>query len=293
MGRYDDAERHFTVALEANVRTGALPWVAHTRHDLALMLLKRAAPADRARAIQELYQAHEIALTLGQVALQEKVAIGLASLGVDREASIESTPPPPELQPTSRNVFRREGEYWLVAFEGHESRLHDAKGLAYLAVLLANPGREIHSLDLVTTGIRSPVVARTESELATAHGPRDAGPVLDDQAKRAYRERIQELEAELDEAEDWHDPERAARARHELDFLIHELAAATGLAGRDRRLGSDAERARVNVTRAIRSALARIREHDPELGRHLDQSVRTGIFCSYQVDARAQIKWML
>jgi hypothetical protein len=45
------------------------------------------------------------------------------------------------------------------------------------------------------------------------------------------------------------------------------------------------------VTRAIRSALARIREHNPELGRHLERTVRTGTFCAYQPDPRATIDW--
>ena len=64
----------------------------------------------------------------------------------------------------------------------------------------------------------------------------------------------------------FNDPERAARARDELGFLARELAGAVGLGGRDRKTGSDAERARVNVTRAIRTALKRVSDHDPVLG---------------------------
>jgi hypothetical protein len=61
--------------------------------------------------------------------------------------------------------------------------------------------------------------------------------------------------------------------------------------GGDRRLDSDVERARVNATRAVRAALVRIQEHDPELGRHLERTVRTGRFCVYQPDPRAPIEW--
>ena len=56
-------------------------------------------------------------------------------------------------------------------------------------------------------------------------------------------------------------------------------------------MGSDAERARVNVTRAIRSALARIQKHNPELGDHLNRTMRTGTFCVYEPDPRAKIDW--
>lgn len=45
----------------------------------------------------------------------------------------------PEL---SRNLFRREGEYWTVAYDGSVVRLRDVKGLRHLAQLLAHPDRE-------------------------------------------------------------------------------------------------------------------------------------------------------
>src|SRR4051794_6430427 len=50
---------------------------------------------------------------------------------------------------TETNVFRREGDYWSVVFDGRTVRVRDLKGIRYLAQLLANPGREIHVLDLV------------------------------------------------------------------------------------------------------------------------------------------------
>jgi hypothetical protein len=48
----------------------------------------------------------------------------------------------------SGNVFRREGEYWTVRYEGSLARLADAKGLRLLARLLADPGREFLAVDL-------------------------------------------------------------------------------------------------------------------------------------------------
>ena len=100
--------------------------------------------------------------------------------------------------------------------------------------------------------------------------------MLDEPAKRAYRERIADLEAEVEQAHRWHDPERAARAEGELEALTHELGGALGLHGRDRRAASDSERARASVSKAIRSAVRRLEEQHPELGRHLSLAVRTG-----------------
>ena len=84
-------------------------------------------------------------------------------------------------------------------------------------------------------------------------------------------------------AEEWNDTERATRLRAERDFLVRELTAATGLGGRARRLGSESERARINVTRAIRSAISRIRDRAPGVAAHLDETVRTGTRCSYSL----------
>jgi hypothetical protein len=70
--------------------------------------------------------------------------------------------------------------------------------------------------------------------------------------------------------------------RENPDFLLRELASATGIHGRPRRLAPESERARVNVTRAIRSAIGKVRTHDPAAAAHLDQAVRTGAYCSYQ-----------
>ena len=122
-------------------------------------------------------------------------------------------------------------------------------------------------------------------------GTGDAGPALDSQAKAEYRSRLEDLRAEIEEAEAFNDPERAARAREEMDFIAHELSAAVGLGGRDRRVASAAERARVNVTRALRREIRRIADEDAGLGRELETTVRTGTFCAYEPDPRRPVAW--
>ena len=54
LGRFDDAERHFELGLEVERRMRARPWIAHSRHDLAAMLLQR---GDRERAREPLPEA--------------------------------------------------------------------------------------------------------------------------------------------------------------------------------------------------------------------------------------------
>jgi hypothetical protein len=93
--------------------------------------------------------------------------------------------------------------------------------------------------------------------------------------------RLADLEEDLVEAEGFNDLGRAERLREEIEFLTRELSRAVGLGGKARRAGSRTERARVNVTKAIRVALARIGTAHPLLGAHLEATVRTGNACIY------------
>src|SRR3954453_13041839 len=101
----------------------------------------------------------------------------------------------PEHAATGLNVFRREGDYWSVVFEQRTVRVRDLKGMRYLARLLAHPGREFHVLDLVaaeTGNVAQLETGRTGGLSATGFG--DAGEILDDRAKTAYRRRLDEIE---------------------------------------------------------------------------------------------------
>ena len=198
---------------------------------------------------------------------------------------IEGGTPADAAQPAADlNVFRREGDYWAVVFEGRTVRVPDLKGMRYLARMLGSPGREFHVLDLVGA----------ESGNAARHPTLgDAGPILDEHAKDAYRRRLTEIEDDIEQAHALGDAERAAQAATERDFLVRELAGAVGLGNRDRRAASASERARVAVTRAVRKAMARLAEHDARLGEHLDRAVRTGTYCAYLPDPRAPVDWRL
>src|SRR6266511_163185 len=297
--RWAEAADHFEAAIAAHDRLGARPFLARTRYEYARMLLRRGQAADRSMALWLLDQALAAASSLGMA----PVAEGIQTLRAAQARGTVPTEPAaaeaaaPEM---SRNVFRREGEYWSVAYEGDIVRVKDAKGLRHLARLLAHPGREFHAAELeAAEGRVAPTASvgsrgRAESgELTVRLDLGDAGELLDATAKAAYKARLEELQAELDEAEGFNDPVRAAKARQEMDFLVDELARAVGLGGRDRRAASHAERARLNVTRAIRAAMANLARADPSLGRHLAATIRTGRYCSYTPDPRAPIAWEL
>jgi hypothetical protein len=232
---------------------------------------------------------------------EESVAQLAALVSADRQGdAVEHCMPQAAGLPAEAvgNVFCREGEYWTVRYDGSVVRLKDTEGLRQLARLLAHPGREFHATDLEAAegqaARAAPAGSRERAagaELAVRPDLGDAGELLDATAKANYKARLDDLRAELEEAERFNDPVRTANARAERDFLVGELARAVGLGGRDRRAASHAERARLNATRAIRTAMTNLTRANPALGRHLAATVRTGRYCSYCPDPRVPIVW--
>lgn len=253
------------------------------------------APYEAARARLDLAAAHAANGSEQRASLEREAARAILD-GIQARPSVtpsvESLPALGAPPTVSLNVFRREGDYWTVSFDGHTERIRDLKGMRYLARLLADPGREYHVLDLVAS---EPARVGHADRPATATLPRsafgDAGELLDPTAKAAYRRRLAEIDEDLDQARADGDTERAAQADAERDFLIRELARAFGLSGVARRAGSASERARVSVTRAIRHAMARVGKHQPELGEHLSRTIRTGTYCAYLPDRRSAAGW--
>src|ERR1700674_4840582 len=214
-------------------------------------------------------------------------------------AVFRKTPPP------GQAIFRKEGEYWAIGYGRKSSRLKDTKGLGSLAHLLRHPGVEFHVLDLAG-GIAS---QREKDEASQSmHGlPRgaedlekagihitslgDAGEMLDEQAKVAYRRRLAELREEFEEAKELGNVERAEHAEKEIDALTRELSRAVGLGGRNRRAASASERARQTINKAIKSVLDRIAQSDATLGEIFSRCIKTGTFCSYQPDPDFPVAW--
>jgi hypothetical protein len=175
-----------------------------------------------------------------------------------------------QVEPTQRATLRPEDGVWLIEFNDTNVHVPDLKGLWHLRELVSRPREFVPALALMGASSEEPIACG------------DTGPLLDREAIRQYRRRLAELDDELDQAVIQGDAGREAKSSAERDALIAELKRATGLGGRPRRSGSPAEKARLNVTRTIRHAIADLATKVPELAEHLDESIVTGASCSYQ-----------
>jgi hypothetical protein len=169
-----------------------------------------------------------------------------------------------------------------VGYRGTVIRLGRLKGLNLIAYLLNRPNQEVHALELDDLfGLGNSATPNGARRLETG----DLGPILDHSAKQSYRQRLQELREDLEEARSSNDLERVSNVEEEIHSIARELSRAVGLAGRDRKIGSETERARLRVTSAIKWAINRISSRHHLLGQFLELSIKTGTSCSYVPDS--------
>jgi hypothetical protein len=261
LGRHDEAHRFYRQAAASLRAMNARPLEARLRLEWAEILLSERGPVSE--VAETLNEALAIARALG-LGFISRIEALLHAIPAGEIAGESAVPPMESIE------MSRETSGWLVRGLGLTCRIKETKGMDYLSRLLDEPGREVHVLDLVAGG--NPVDVG------------DAGEILDAHAKAAYQARLDDLRAEIAEAEQWNDPARVERARSEASALEAELLGALGRGGRSRRAAQASERARVAVKRRLDDAVRRIGDAALPLGEHLERAVRTGLYCSYLPD---------
>ncbi|MEU1585545.1 AAA family ATPase [Micromonospora sp. NPDC005710] len=288
--RWNDAIAGFTAARDSADRLGSRPWSLLARTGLANALASRGHPGDlttstalRAAAVQE-------ATALGMTQVLRRLAaptvadtnhpdqtVGSGQVaGLGQAVGWGQVVAPGRAAPVKAAIegyeFRRDGPVWQLAYDGAVVHLPDAKGLHDLHLLLSRPGSDVPAVELLDPAAGPELVAARRM---------GADPVLDDEAKARYRRHLARLDEEIDRAAARDDDRRVSKLDAERGALLDELRAAAGLAGRSRRLGDEAERARKTVTARIRDTLRKLDDRHPALASHLRDSVSTGTTCRY------------
>ncbi|MFF7010412.1 ATP-binding protein [Streptomyces fimicarius] len=273
----DAAVAALTEAAASADRLGARPWAVRARLGLARALLARSGAAGSgAEGGGDAGRARRL---LGEV-IREAGELDLSHL--EAEASALRTAPPtaprtvavPDASAAPGAAeFRRNGPVWQLRWDGVTVHVPDAKGLRDLHSLLGLPGADVPAVRLL---------APEGGELVVAAGQLGGDPVLDEEAKRRYKERLARLDAEIDRAAARDDTRQVETYDRERQALLDELRTAAGLGGRTRRLGDQTERARKTVTARIRDTLRKLETLHPALAAHLKASVTTGTTCAYR-----------
>ena len=199
-----------------------------------------------------------------------------------------------------KNTFRRERDFWTLTFEERVLLLQHSNGLVFVAHLLQHPDGEFHVAQLIAllpsaknNHAQTVHLSRRDKERLGLHdvGDSDSNPLLDAKAKAEYRRRIDDLRDALEHAKEFNDASKVAELEKELEFIALDLSRVVGLGGRDRGHRAEEERARVNVTNAIRALTAKIAKEHPSFGRYLRLTIRTGRFCAYRPDPQSTPHW--
>lgn len=279
--RWDDAIDRCTAAYRSADRLQARPWSIEARCQLGQALLGRGAGGDAEAGERMLVQVASEADAIGMPHIATRArrgGSGVPSTAVGSTA--QRVAAPTRAEPVDE--FRWDGAVWSLGFAGRTVHVPDAKGLRDLHFLLNQPGRDVPAVELLDPQGGAVVVAARRM---------GGDPILDEEAKAQYRRRLAQLDEEIDRVTERGDDRRAIEYDRERQALLDELRTAAGLAGRSRRLGDEAERARKTVTARIRDTLRKLDEHQPDLGAHLRATVSTGTTCRYQPDQ--EIDWKL
>ena len=221
LGRWKETDRHFATALARCELLGARAIRTRVLFEHASALAARGEPADQGRLNVMLEEAADLCAELGMAGISERVSRPFAMTSSAQPSAMEG-------------VFRREGEFWTIVYEGQTFRVRDVKGLRYIASLLASPGRQVHVLELASAVAGQPVESRarlveTESRRLVAvrrhSGARRAGQGGVRPPARGAR-RGARAGARLGRC-----GARSPRLSDEIDLLTQELARAVGLRG--------------------------------------------------------------
>jgi hypothetical protein len=185
-----------------------------------------------------------------------------------------------ELLAQRKPTFRKQSNVWELWFQkGDPVYVKDARGMAYIHLLLQHPLQEYSAAEL-----RAAVMGLPGASSA------DLGPLLDARAVTAYKRRVDHLREELREARAENDLARVDRYQRELHLLEAELRRALGMGGRHRH-ATDTERARKAVTNAVRRALAELQRAHAALAGHLSAALSLGTRLSYAPEV--EVTWLL
>ena len=176
--------------------------------------------------------------------------------------------------------IERLAQGWLIRFDNEKAFVGKIVGVPRLITLLKHPHQDVLALDLMSgshVGRHTP----TGEELSDASS-QAGGDVIDQSALREYADMARQLQDGRAEADARGDVEERERIDDQMEWLATQIREGKGKGGRRRQFNTDAERARVAVSRSLEIIMRQLETEAPMLSLHLRQSVQRGVKCRYE-----------
>ncbi|MGH7779055.1 MAG: ATP-binding protein, partial [Candidatus Binataceae bacterium] len=182
-GLQAEAEHQFALAIEAFRRNG-LVW----EEAYVLRLWGRALTiAGHVGSAREKFAA----------AVEIYRRIGAGQAWTDRTLAEKShATNAPDSEVASRyagGVFRRDGEFWTISYQGTSASLRDRGGMRLIAMVLSRPGEPISAVEMFAAHGANAGTGEQATGLRKTFELGDAGEQVDARALEEYRRRIAEL----------------------------------------------------------------------------------------------------
>jgi hypothetical protein len=186
------------------------------------------------------------------------------------------------------NVFRKEGRWWKVVYEGKEGTLQDTVGIKYIHYLVQRPHELVFVLDLVGAVTKRGGTSLSETYgkmgkeelgklgMEETFGLGDAGPRLEGLTKS----QLIDWREELEKQSATQNPAEALETKEKMEQITKELSRRTNKTGKSRKEADPVDKARKAVTKAINFSLKEMKAY-PCIFEHFNSAIKKGTNCSY------------
>jgi hypothetical protein len=296
VGWLDDVPADFVLPGWVQSRWGQLLALGHSRND--------SEPLSRTETLewvkrQEFWISKRLELQIDNESWDGLIEAGkngvsvLETVASCEEQQSRSEAPEKATEPSAYS-FVREATTWSIKFEGETCRLPHMLGLAYLSVLLQNPGKPMRGLELQNATGGLPFVSRSsgklvsdsladdsesedaENKLPSSQNDFSRVDVLDDEARQQVEARLLEIEKHLAYKGEIQDIQGVDALQKEYSTLESYLGSSRNIHRRPRVFANENEKARTSITNALKRAYSSIRVQAPKTASYLESNIKTG-----------------
>jgi len=208
---------------------------------------------------------------------------------------------PEDKQQSGGYKFHLSGDTWILSYEGKTIHLQDSIGLKYIHYLLNNPEKESQALELVRVISKSlspkDIYNKMNNEqlegqlIEEGLSKESTGEVIDRKTIKDYKDQLEKLKNKLEDAIELNNDEEVAEITDEIEQIKKALNAGRDIHGQPRKVAGNVEKARKAVSKAYHESLKKIEDGHPALGKHFENTLTIGIYCSYKPEK--SIHWDL